>query len=121
MNARITVTGIRRLQNGVSVARANKAIENVDEEIGKIAKEIAVKMANDAPVLTGALRNSLANSYVHTGKLVHELKLDTDGVPYVWRQNFEHRTKRYYITRNVNAVRSTFESRLAKAVARAWN
>lgn len=121
MKARISVSGLSRVRTGISTAKAYKAINNVDEEIGKIAQEIAVKMANDAPVLTGALRDSLANSYAHTGLLVHELKLDTENVPYVWRQNFEHKSKRYYITRNVNEARSTFESRLAKAVERAWN
>ncbi|AVP37422.1 hypothetical protein CD143_02550 [Staphylococcus felis] len=111
---------MKRLRANVNSFKATQATQNVDKEIGEMARELAINMANDAPILTGALRQSLANSYRHTSFLVHDTALDLDGVPYVWRQNFEHSTKRYYITRNVNALRGKFERRIRKAVASTW-
>lgn len=111
---------MNRLKRNVNEAKANQAINNADDELMKLAEELAEKMATDAPVLTGALRRSLAQSARSSGYLVKENVLDLSNVPYVWRQNFEHATMRYYITRNVNLIRKEVPSRLRKAVNRTW-
>lgn len=109
-----------RLIRDISTPKVTKVLTEIDNEIGEIAKKLSEDAANSAPILTGALRNSLSGAAVHAGLLHWDMPVDLDGVPYVWRQNFEHKTKRYYITKNVRVAEMSFAPRLQKVVDSAW-
>lgn len=116
----IKTKGLSALLSDVSVTKARFVEKMIDKEVSKITNELAVKTANDAPVKTGKLRDSLTNDVAKVEHLKHEIRLDLENVPYVWKQNFEHQTKRYFITRNFNEVESQFGDRIQKVVDRAW-
>ena len=118
--AKIHVRGMPSLMRDISPIKARKALDSVDREIGLIADELSNKMANDAPILTGALRNSLLNGVTKSGDLQYDINVDLDNVPYTWRQNYEHKTKRYFITRNAKIYDKGFGQRLQERLDNVW-
>lgn len=117
----VRVRGIESLLDGVSYARASQAQDNVTDELEDMAREIAQKTANRAPVLTGDLRHfaEMGVSQVHA----FEIDLNVgiyENLPYFWRQNFEHASKRYFFTTSFNEIQAVFGQRLQRAVDRTW-
>lgn len=89
---------------------AEQAIRDVVQEA---AYDVAKEMADLAPVLTGALRDSLEWSPIKIDDYTWELR---PGVPYTWRQEYEHRTKSGFIRRPMNRLDSTFPKRIEGAI-----
>lgn|SRR5690625_4742309 len=117
----LKVTGIQPLLNGVSPARAIDAEREVDTELGRMAMGIGRNAGDRAPVLTGYLSRTLRDSDVKVGHLHYQVVTDVYGViPYLWRQNFEHASKRYFFTTAFNEMEAAFPERLNSAVGRAW-
>lgn len=111
---------MKRLQRDISSTKVQSVLGQVDAEIGIITKMTVAKQARLAPVDTGLLRNTIAGSDRHAGFLHWQILSNLDVVPYYWRQNFEHRTKRYYITKPANEAGELMQARLQRVVDRAW-
>lgn len=121
MKIRVKLGGdIRRLQNDISTAKVTKVIADVDAELGELTKATTQKMANRAPVATGLLKNTISDSAHHAGALHWQILANLDTVPYYWRQNFEHKNKRYYVTIPVNEAEMEIVPRLQRVVDKAW-
>lgn len=115
-----TVKGLDALTAAISPAKVAVAERRVDREIGEMAKELANNASKDAPVDTGLLKDSLSMSFRRRSDLDWDVPVDLENVPYVWRQNFEHKTKGMYITRNFNKIEGQFGRRLQKVVDSLW-
>src|SRR5699024_3871091 len=117
----IRVRGIEPLLGGVSVARAAQAQDNVSEELEDMARAVTQNTADRAPVLTGALRHYAEMGVHQRGPLEFDLNVGIyENLPYFWRQNFEHSSKRYFFTTSFNEIQAVFGQRLQKAVDRTW-
>lgn len=117
----LKVRGITPLRQAVSPSRAIQAEAEVDKELGKMAMGIGNNAADRAPVLTGHLARTLRDGDVKVGHLHYQVVTDVYGVvPYLWRQNFEHQSKRYFFTSAFNEMEVAFKERLESAVDRAW-
>lgn len=117
----LRVRGIQPLAQAVSPRRAVQAEAEADKELGQMASDIANNSADRAPVLTGHLAETLRNGAVKRGHLHYQVVTDVYGVvPYLWRQNFEHQSMRYFFTTSFNEVEAVFAERLNRAVRRAW-
>lgn len=117
----IRVRGIEPLLEGVSVARASQAQDNVSEELEDMARQIAQRTAQRAPVLTGALRHYAEMGVSQVNAFEIDLNVGIyENIPYFWRQHFEHSTKRYFFKTSFDEVQAVFEQRLQKAVDRTW-
>lgn len=117
----IRVRGIEPLLEGVSVARASQAQDNVSEELEDMAREIATNTARRAPVLTGALRHFAEMGVSQVNAFEIDLNVGIyENIPYFWRQHFEHSTKRYFFKTSFDEVQAVFGQRLQKAVDRTW-
>lgn len=117
----IRVRGIEPLLEGVSVARASQAQDNVSEELEDMARQIAQKTAQRAPVLTGALRHYAEMGVSQVNAFEIDLNVGIyENIPYFWRQHFEHSTKRYFFKTSFDEVQAVFGQRLQKAVDRTW-
>lgn len=117
----IRVRGIGPLLEGVSVARASQAQDNVSEELEDMAREIATNTARRAPVLTGALRHFAEMGVSQVNAFEIDLNVGIyENIPYFWRQHFEHSTKRYFFKTSFDEVQAVFGQRLQKAVDRTW-
>lgn len=69
--------------------------------ITSLENRVAI-MANEAPVDTGHLRDTISGSFSPVpGQVNQKVNFAYAETPYLWRQNFEHSTKSYYITRNI--------------------
>lgn len=90
---------------------AEQAIRDVVQDA---AYDVAKEMASLAPVLTGALRDSLEWSPIKINDYEWELR---PGVPYTWRQEYEHKTKSGFIRRPMNQLDSTFPRRIEGAIS----
>ena len=117
----IRVRGIEPLLEGVSVARASQAQDNVSEELEDMARQIAQRTAQRAPVLTGALRHYAEMGVSQVNAFEIDLNVGIyENIPYFWRQHFEHSTKRYFFKTSFDDVQAVFGQRLQKAVDRTW-
>lgn len=117
----IRVRGIEPLLEGVSVARASQAQDNVSEELEDMARQIAQRTAQRAPVLTGALRHYAEMGVSQVNAFEIDLNVGIyENIPYFWRQHFEHSTKRYFFKTSFDEIQAVFEQRLQKAVDRTW-
>ena len=117
----IVVRGMEDLLGGVSVAKASQAQDNVSEELEDMAREVTQKTADRAPVLTGALRHYAEMGVSQVNAFEIELNVGIyENLPYFWRQNFEHASKRYFFTTSFNEIQAVFGQRLQKAVDRTW-
>lgn len=117
----IAVRGIEELLGGVSVAKASQAQDNVSDELEDMAREITQKTAQRAPVLTGALRHYAEMGVHQSGPLEFDLNVGIyENIPYFWRQNFRHASKRHFFTTSFNEIQAVFGQRLQKAVDRTW-
>lgn len=117
----IRVRGIEPLLEGVSVARASQAQDNVSEELEDMARQIAQRTAQRAPVLTGALRHYAEMGVSQVNAFEIDLNVGIyENIPYFWRQHFEHSTKRYFFKTSFDEVQAVFGQRLQKAVDRTW-
>ena len=117
----IRVRGIEPLLEGVSVARASQAQDNVSEELEDMARQIAQRTAQRAPVLTGALRHYAEMGVSQVNAFEIDLNVGIyENIPYFWRQHFEHSTKRYFFKTSFDEVQEVFGQRLQKAVDRTW-
>lgn len=117
----IRVRGVEALLAGISPAKANEAETNVSNELEDIARDTGRTAAQNAPVLTGALRNYAEMGVSQINAFHIELNPDIYGnIPYFWRQNFEHKTKGYFFTNAFNQMQAQFGDRLQKAVDRTW-
>ena len=117
----IRVRGIEPLLEGVSVARAAQAQDNVSEELEDMARQIAQRTAQRAPVLTGALRHYAEMGVSQVNAFEIDLNVGIyENIPYFWRQHFEHSTKRYFFKTSFDEIQAVFGQRLQKAVDRTW-
>ena len=117
----IRVRGIEPLLEGVSVARASQAQDNVSEELEDMARQVAQRTAQRAPVLTGALRHYAEMGVSQVNAFEIDLNVGIyENIPYFWRQHFEHSTKRYFFKTSFDEVQAVFGQRLQKAVDRTW-
>lgn len=117
----IAVRGIEELLGGVSVAKASQAQDNVSEELEDMARQIAQRTAQRAPVLTGALRHYAEMGVSQVNAFEIDLNVGIyENIPYFWRQHFEHSTKRYFFKTSFDEVQAVFGQRLQKAVDRTW-
>ena len=117
----VRVRGIEPLLEGVSVARASQAQDNVSEELEDMARQIAQRTAQRAPVLTGALRHYAEMGVSQVNAFEIDLNVGIyENIPYFWRQHFEHSTKRYFFKTSFDEVQAVFGQRLQKAVDRTW-
>lgn len=117
----IRVRGIEPLLEGVSVARASQAQDNVSEELEDMARQISQRTAQRAPVLTGALRHYAEMGVSQVNAFEIDLNVGIyENIPYFWRQHFEHSTKRYFFKTSFDEVQAVFGQRLQKAVDRTW-
>lgn len=89
-------------------------VEAMDDAVEQAAIDLAREMGQLAPVLTGALSGGLFNSPEKISDGYWELAIED--VPYVWRQEYEHRTKSGFIRRPYNRMLSDFPRRIEKAV-----
>lgn len=96
---------IRTMMNEVEVA------DTIDEGVDKIARETANEIARGAPVDTGHLKSTLwaSRSIKEEGKGVRNMKNYT---PYGIRQNFEHSSRRYFMTTPIEKA----EPRMVKEI-----
>ena len=117
----VRVRGIEPLLEGVSVARASQAQDNVSEELEDMARQVAQRTAQRAPVLTGALRHYAEMGVSQVNAFEIDLNVGIyENIPYFWRQHFEHSTKRYFFKTSFDEVQAVFGQRLQKAVDRTW-
>ena len=117
----VRVRGIEPLLEGVSVDRASQAQDNVSEELEDMARQIAQRTAQRAPVLTGALRHYAEMGVSQVNAFEIDLNVGIyENIPYFWRQHFEHSTKRYFFKTSFDEVQAVFGQRLQKAVDRTW-
>lgn len=111
---------INRLMKDVSHAKVASVISQLDEELGDLTKETADEMKERAPIETGLLKATVRSGLHHRGVLEWSIDADLDTAPYLWRQNFEHKTKRYYITIPANKAEMAINPRLQKVIDDAW-
>lgn len=117
----IRVRGIEPLLEGVSYAKASQAQDNVSEELEDMARYITEHTAERAPVLTGDLRHFAQMGVSQVNAFEIDLNVGIyENLPYFWRQNFEHASKRYFFTTSFNEIQAVFGQRLQKAVDRTW-
>src|SRR5699024_3443163 len=117
----IRLRGIEPLLARASVARASQAQDNVSEELEDMARQIAQRTAQRAPVLTGALRHYAEMGVSQVNAFEIDLNVGIyENIPYFWRQHFEHSTKRYFFKTSFDEVQAVFGQRLQKAVDRTW-
>lgn len=106
---------------GISTAKANEAETNVANELEDMARQIAQRTAQRAPVLTGALRHYAEMGVSQVNAFEIDLNVGIyENIPYFWRQHFEHSTKRYFFKTSFDEVQAVFGQRLQKAVDRTW-
>ena len=106
---------------GISTAKANEAETNVAEELEDMARQVAQRTAQRAPVLTGALRHYAEMGVSQVNAFEIDLNVGIyENIPYFWRQHFEHSTKRYFFKTSFDEVQAVFGQRLQKAVDRTW-
>lgn len=117
----IRVRGIDELLHGVGYGKAMEAQDNVSEELEDMAREITIKTARRAPVLTGDLRHFAEMGVSQVNAFEIDLNVGIyQNLPYFWRQNFEHKTKGLFFTTSFNEIQAVFGQRLQKAVDRTW-
>lgn len=110
-----------RLRYDISQANVAKVMDDVDKEIGEIAKDIASDASANAPVLTGYMRDTLKDSYERTHEMTWAVMPDVYGnLPYLWVQNFNHRTKAYFFTTAFNKQYARFDRRLISVLERSF-
>lgn len=106
------------LMNDFSPRNINRIARNIDKEVGLIAKDIAEESSANAPVDTGYMRDTLKVNYKRTGNhLESEWQVMPDVyevLPYLWVQNFNHRTKGFFFTTAFNKQHGKFDKRLIK-------
>lgn len=90
-----------------------EAEQAVADAVQEMAYDLAEEMGSLAPVLTGALRDSLINSPIKIADAHWELRV---GVPYQWRQEFEHPTHAGFVRRPVNRLNMTFSRKIEDAI-----
>ena len=117
----VRVRGMEALLAGISTAKANEAETNVANELEDMARDTGRNAAQNAPVLTGALRHYTEMGVSQVNAFHIELNPNIYGnIPYFWRQNFEHKTKGLFFTSAFNQMQAQFGERLQKAVDRTW-
>ncbi|MCU7556534.1 hypothetical protein [Macrococcus capreoli] len=109
-----------RLRKDISKSKVTSVLQEVDQELGKLTYDTVKAQAERAPVDTGWLRENIQGSASHAGSLHWQILSNIDAVPYYWRQNFEHKTKRYFITIPVNQAEMQIVPRLQRVVDSAW-
>lgn len=110
-----------RLMDDVSIEKAMEAEDNVNDEMGVMMHEMSQTSASRAPVDTGYLREQLTEGVVERGKFHWDFVPDVYGtIPYLFRQNFEHRYKGLFLTSAFNEIEAQFGRRLNEAVDRTW-
>ena len=111
-----TVTGLDRLKrfinNLLEKVGLRKNFRNAIEEALLVGRIVA--RAN-APVLTGRLRNNIESEVLQFGNaLTGKLFIDLDIVPYARRQEFEHKSKAFFMLRGRQAAERELDRLLGK-------
>ena len=88
-------------------------LEDAMEDVGE---DYSDRMARDAPVLTGMLRDTLMFSNERLGELNWALAFDDEEMPYLWRQNYEHRSKSGFVTKHMATLEKTLEKAVGKVL-----
>ncbi|MED4172563.1 HK97 gp10 family phage protein [Halalkalibacterium halodurans] len=113
INYDLSLVGMDQLLNRLSEQNAKRVTDATDKATEDYANELARKMADKAPVLTGELKRSLQNSPTRKGTGWYYLMATVD---YTWVQEYEHRTKAGFIRRNIALAEVEFPERIQKAV-----
>lgn len=110
-----------RLRHDVSSRNVDNTLDNIDKQIGQIAKDIAHQASVDAPILTGYMRLTLKEEYVRKERLTWEVMPDVYGkLPYLWVQNFNHQTYGLFFTWAFNKQHALYEQRLQQNIKRSF-
>lgn len=111
-----SVIGLDRTLKKFQNMSGQQAIRDVDKITETYARKMASEAANNAPVDTGALKNSLASS-PQPSKQPHVWQWGSN-LPYATRQEFEHRTRKAFVRKaiwnNEDAYKQAVLRRLTK-------
>lgn len=111
----ISVKGMDALMLGLAT-KPTDIVNNADKAMDKFTASLADEMSDGAPVATGLLKATVRSGFARKGILRYDIEADLDTAPYMWRQNFEHKSKRYFITRPALAAQPKLVAELQKAV-----
>jgi hypothetical protein len=113
INYDLSLVGMDKLLNRLSERNVRRVLDATDKATKDYANELARKMADKAPILTGELMRSLRDSPIRKGPGWYYLMATVD---YTWVQEYEHRTKSGFIRRNIALAEGEFPRRIQKAV-----
>lgn len=113
MAYRIKVRGLKYVKSRLWKRNARRLKRKIDDDLEEGIREMARVSFNMAPVETGELKLSILNSVQKVGKSRY---MYGSQLPYAQRQEYEHKTKRFYFRRSVIRTAPKIQDKIAKTV-----
>lgn len=107
------IRGFRRMKKKFGRKSANRLEEKLDRELEQGIRRMARTSFELAPVLTGALRESILRSPKKDGHLQY---IYGSTLPYAQRQEYEHKTKRGYFRKSVKQNKAPVAKEIANMI-----
>lgn len=115
---KIDVSEFDNVYDALNIRNAKKMYRVVDDQLEEGIEAMAEGSYNMAPVDTTALRGSILASVT---KLSRHHYLYGSTMPYAQRQEYEHKTKKYYFRRSVLKEAPEIQQDIRSTVKRYFN